>query len=459
MAAAATTLRAECLGFREVVAQSVAMLGPTLTPVLIVPLMAGSAGNGSWLAYALGTLLLLAVALSIRAFAVRSASAGSLFEYSRRAFGTRGGLLCGWALLWAYVLVGVAGVTGFAVFATTLFHFLHAPEFLLRIVASLACITVALAFAYRDIRLSTETLLALEIGSVLLVSVLLVVVLIHGGTIVDPDQLALRGATPSGLALGVVVAIFSLVGFESATSLGAEARDPLRTIPAAVIASVLIAGVFFVVCAYAELLGARALGTTVDKLATPLDALAGHAGVVPLGLAIDIGALLSSFSITLASLNAGARILYTLGKSGLFASGLARTHPEFQTPNVAILTFGGLIALVTEGMLVGGISPLDAFNDTATLGSFGFVAIYLFVAAGAPIYLRRRGELKSYHVVLGGLTLTLLLVPAIGSVYPAPPPPANVFPYLFVAYVLVGFLVLWLRGSRTVSSDFEESVA
>ncbi len=454
-----TQLRADCLGFREVVAQSVAMLGPTLTPVLIVPLMAGSAGNGSWLAYALGTLLLLAVALSIRTFAVRSASAGSLFEYARRAFGTNGGLLCGWALLWAYVLVGVAGVTGFAVFASALSHLAHAPEMLVRIVASLLCIVLALAFAYRDVRLSTATLLTLEVGSVLLVVILLAVVLLHGKTLVDPDQLTLRGATPSGLALGVVVAIFSLVGFESATSLGAEARDPLRTIPAAVIVSVLVAGGFFVACAYAELLGARGLGTTIDKLATPLDALAGHAGVGPLGIAIDVGALLSSFSITLASLNAGARILYTLGRAGFFADSFGRSHPEYQTPNVAILVFGGVIALVAEGMLVAGIAPIDAFNDTATLGSFGFVAIYVFVALGAPIYLRRRGELKSYHIVLAGFTLTLLLIPAIGTVYPVPAAPTNIFPYLFAFYVLVGFVVLRMRGSRTPADFGEENAA
>ncbi len=454
-----THLRAECLGFREVVAQSVAMLGPTLTPVLIVPLMASSAGNGSWLAYALGTLLLLAVALSIRSFAVRSASAGSLFEYACRAFGTRGGLLCGWALLWAYVFVGVAGVTGFAVFASALLAFAHVPELVLRIGASFVCIAVALAFAYRDVRLSTATLLALEVGSVLLVVMLLVVVLVHGKTLIDHDQLTLRGATPSGLALGVVVAIFSLVGFESATSLGAEARDPLRTIPAAVIVSVLVAGAFFIVCAYAELLGARALGTTVDKLPTPLDALAGHAGVVPLGIAIDFGALLSSFSITLASLNAGARILYTLGKSGLFADAFGRSHPEFQTPNVALVTFAGLIALVGEGMLLAGIAPIDAFNDTATLGSFGFVAIYVFVALGAPVYLRRRGELRPHHIALAALTLALLLVPAIGSVYPVPAPPTNVFPYLFAAYALVGFIVLRLRGARTLTAGFGEENA
>ena len=454
-----TQLRAECLGFREVVAQSVAMLGPTMTPVLIVPLMASSAGNGSWLAYALGTLLLLAVALSIRSFAVRSASAGSLFEYARRAFGTRGGLLCAWALLWAYVLVGVAGLTGFAVFAGALLSFAHLPDMLVRIVASCICVASALAFAYRDVRLSTATLLALEVGSVLLVVVLLGVVLAHGKTLVDPEQLTLHGATPSGVALGVVVAIFSLVGFESATSLGAEARDPLRTIPAAVIVSVLVAGAFFVLCAYAELLGVRALGTTIDKLPTPLDALAVHAGVGPLAIAIDVGALLSSFSITLASLNAGARILFTLGKSGLFADAFGRSHPEFRTPNFALVAFAGLMALVGEGMLLGGIAPIDAFNDTATLGSFGFVAIYVFVALGAPVYLRRRGELKGHHVALAAVTLALLLVPAIGSVYPVPAPPTNVFPYLFGAYVLVGFIVLRMRGARALSAGFGEENA
>ncbi len=221
----------------------------------------------------------------------------------------------------------------------------------------------------------------------------------------------------------------------------------------------LVAGTFFVICAYAELLGVRALGTTVDKLPTPLDALAGHAGVVPLGIAIDFGALLSSFSITLASLNAGARILYTLGRAGLFADVFGRSHPEYQTPNVAIVAFVALMALVGEGMLLAGIAPIDAFNDTATLGSFGFVAIYVFVALGAPVYLRRRGELRPHHVALAALTLVLLLVPAVGSVYPVPAPPASMFPYLFVAYVFVGFIVLRLRGARTVGAGFGEETA
>ncbi len=443
MSAPAAGLRAQCLNIWEVLAQSVAMLGPTMTPVLIVPLMFASAGNASWLAYAFGSLMLLAVALNIREFASRSSSSGSLYTFAQSAFGVRGSLLCGWSLLWAYALVGVAGITGFAVFTSALLGAagVHVPA----IVPLVACLAVSFALGYRDIRLSTITLLLLEAGSVSLIVVLMVLVLVHHGTLFDSDQLALRGATLPGIGLGAVVAIFSLVGFESATSLGEEARDPLRTIPTAVIASVLVAGAFFVICAYAEVLGARGLPTPLDKLGTPLDALADSVHAPLLKLAIDAGALLSSFSITLAALNAGARIIYSMGRDGLFPAPLARSHGRFQTPHIALVVFSAIALLIGAGMIGAGLSPIDAFNDTATLGSFGFVAIYAFVALGAPIYLRQRGELRPRHIVVAVGTIALLLIPAVGSVYPVPPPPSNYFPYAFAAYMALGAALLWRR--------------
>jgi len=443
LSAPAAGLRAQCLNIWEVLAQSVAMLGPTMTPVLIVPLMYASAGNASWLAYAFGSLMLLAVALNIREFASRSSSSGSLYTFAQSAFGVRGSLLCGWSLLWAYALVGVAGITGFAVFTNALLGAagVHAPA----IVPLVACLAVSFALGYRDIRLSTITLLLLEAGSVSLIVVLMVLVLVHHGTLFDSDQLALRGATLPGIGLGAVVAIFSLVGFESATSLGEEARDPLRTIPTAVIASVLVAGAFFVICAYAEVLGARGLPTPLDKLGTPLDALAESVHAPLLKLAIDAGALLSSFSITLAALNAGARVIYSMGRDGLFPTPLASSHERFQTPHVALAIFSAIALLIGAGMIGAGLSPIDAFNDTATLGSFGFVAIYAFVAIGAPIYLRQRGELRPRHIVVAVGTIALLLIPAVGSVYPVPPPPSNYFPYAFAAYMALGAALLWRR--------------
>ena len=444
-------LRTDCLNLWEVVAQSIAMLGPTMTPVLIVPLMYASAGNASWLAYAFGSLMLLAVALNIRVFARRSASAGSLYEYARRAFGARGALLCGWALLWAYALVGVAGITGFAVFASALLAAIHVT--LPPIVPVALCLGIAFACSFRDIRLSTITLLLLEAGSVTLILVLFAVVLAHTKTLVDPAQLTLRGANLSGIALGATVAIFSLVGFESATSLGEEAHDPTRTIPAAVILSVVVSGAFFIFCAYVEVLGAHGLPASLDKLGAPLDALADAAKVPLLKLAIDVGALLSSFSITLASLNAGARIVFDQSRDGLFPAALGRSHPRFRTPSTALLLFAGAVAAVGGGMVLTGIAPLDAFNDTATLGSFGFIAIYVFVAAGAPVYMRRLRSLRIRHLAISAFTLALLLLPAIGSVYPIPAPPANVFPYVFAAYFIIGVGLLWHRSGRAASGE------
>jgi amino acid transporter len=446
-------LRTGCLNVWEVLAQSVAMLGPTMTPVLIVPLMYASAGNASWLAYAFGALMLLAVALNIRVFARRSASAGSLYEYAHRAFGARGALLCGWALLWAYALVGVAGLTGFAVFSAALLGSVHVA--VAPILPLGACLLVAFGLAYRDIRLSTITLLLLEAGSVTLILILLVLLLAHGKTLVDPDQVTLRGASLAGIALGATVAIFSLVGFESATSLGEEARDPLRSIPLAVILSVIVAGAFFIFCAYAEVLAARGLATPLDKMGAPLDTLADAARLPALRIAIDAGALLSSFSITLAALNAGGRIVFNQSRSGLFPRALGASHPQFRTPHVALSFFAAVLALVGGGMLLGGIAPLDAFNDTATLGSFGFIAIYVFVALGAPFYLRRLGELRPYHVAISAFTLGLLLIPAVGSVYPVPAPPANAFPYLFAIYFVLGVALLWSRSARLAELEPE----
>ena len=74
--------------------------------------------------------------------------------------------------------------------------------------------------------------------------------------------------------------------------------------------------------------------------------------------------------------------------------------------------------------------------------SFGFVAIYDFVSLGAPVYLRRLGELRPGHIVVAAFTLGLLLILAIGSVYPVPPQPTNTFPYVFAIYFLAGVALL-----------------
>ena len=74
---------------------------------------------------------------------------------------------------------------------------------------------------------------------------------------VDTAQLSLKGIGLHGMGLAVVACIFSLVGFESATALGGEAKNAKRNVPKAVIASLIVTGLFMVFMAYVEVAGTR----------------------------------------------------------------------------------------------------------------------------------------------------------------------------------------------------------
>jgi amino acid transporter len=441
-------LRANCLNFWEVLAQSIAMIGPTITPVLIIPLMYAQAGDAGWLAYVFGAVTIGAVALNLNVFARRSASAGSLYVFAQRAFGGSGSLLVGWCLLWAYAFVALAGTMAFTVFFVSLTANANVPA--PPAFGVILCTAIAWFLSYRDVRVSTIALLLLEAISLSLITALIVLIFIHHrGSWIDPAQWSLHGATPSSLALGAVLAIFSLLGFESATSLGEEAKDPLRTIPRAVIGSVVIASVFFVVAMYAEVLGLRGAAAPLDKLTTPLDALSDSVGAPFMKIPIDIGAVLCSLSITTAALNGSARALMMMGRNGLVPAIFARTHPRFETPAVALGTISIALAVLGSATLILGRAPADAFSDTATLCSYGFVIVYGAIAAGASLYLGRRDELKPGNILISVLAVMLLIVPAVGSVYPVPPPPGNWYPYAFLVYVALGVALLWRRRVTT----------
>ena len=153
-------LRANCLNFTEVTAMAIALISPTMTAALIVPLMYGTAGSASWLAYLFGTVMLLLVALNLNQFARRSSSAGSMYAYTVMGLGTTAGNVSGWCLVWAYLFIGTAGMTGFTIFANTLLGMagVSLPEPLLFAICAGSCWYLA----YRDIQLSSVLMLILE---------------------------------------------------------------------------------------------------------------------------------------------------------------------------------------------------------------------------------------------------------------------------------------------------------
>jgi amino acid transporter len=108
---------------------------------------------------------------------------------------------------------------------------------------------------------------------------------------------------------------------------------------------------------------------------------------------------------------------------------------------MSILIFLSPVILITVFKL----EILDAFNDAGTFGAFGFLGAYFLISIAAPAYLSKRGELTPGATALSVASVVLLLVPAVGSVYPVPSWPVNIFPYIFLGYLAIGltwFMIL-----------------
>jgi amino acid transporter len=450
-------LRSGALGFPTLLAQSIALISPTMTAVLIVPLAFSDAGNGTWLAYLFATIMLSFVVMNLNEFARRSASPGSMYAYIGRGLGPRWGVMSGWTLLWSYAFIAIAGFAGFSIFvnqfldAIGLHH--HPPALACFAASALVCWFVA----YKDIRVSSLLTLFLEgLSIAVILGVCIVILFRHGGSPVDTAQLSLDGVSPRSMGLAVVICIFSLVGFESATALGGEAKNPLSNIPRAVTWSLAITGLFFVLVSYVEVLGSAHSGLSLAELAAPVNALADAYHVSYLQAPISLGAMVSFFSLSLSCINAGARIFYPMARHGALHRAMGNSHDRNKTPHIAITVYT-VIVFAIPAIMQAFTDPLTTFGDAGTLAAFGFLLAYYMISVAAMVYLRRRNELTRKNILVTVVALLCLLVPTVGSFYPLPPVPVRYFPYYFLVYLLVGggWLVILNRRDRTLISAIE----
>jgi len=452
-------LRPNCLSFPETLSQCVANISPTLTPVMIVPLVFASAGDGTWLAYLFATVGLVLVGFNINQFARRSASPGSLYTYIAHGLGTRFGFIAGWALISAYLFTGMSVLSGSINYALILLAMLnlHLSPILLFAGGAL----LAWYIAYSDVRLSTRVMLVLELASMLLILALGAIVVARRGQLVDPPQFHFAALNLNGLKAGLILAIFSFVGYESAATLGAEARHPLVNIPRAIIYSAVISGLFFMVTAYVAVLGFRGLGQDLGTSDAPFSALANAARVPFFGVLISVGAVISMFACTLASLNAGARIVYSLGRHGVFHPKLGQAHRTNETPHHAVSLLSVLTFALPAVLLACKVSLLDVFNDLSTIATYGFLVVYALVSVSALVYVRRIGRMTPGSVLLCGASLLFLVPALVATVYPAPAPPLGYFPYLFLAYLALGasWFALRHRGGSKQLDEHKAALA
>ncbi|MBI4784321.1 MAG: APC family permease [Oscillatoriophycideae cyanobacterium NC_groundwater_1537_Pr4_S-0.65um_50_18] len=451
-------LKRDCLSYGEVIAQSIAVIAPTTTPAANLGLIFALSGNGTWLSFLIGLVGLVFVSININQFARRSASPGSLYTYIAKSLGATAGVMCAWSLILAYLLTGMAVLCGFANFGQEILSHLGIHTHILTLLALGAGISCYAA--YKDIQLSAKAMLWLEGVSIGLIALLGVIIWAHKGFAIDFSQLTLHNTTPGGVAMGVVMVVFGFSGFESATSLGDEAQKPLKNIPKAVMQSTIQAGIFFIFMAYIEVLGFSGTSASLAESEAPLAFLADQAGVGFLGALISLGVLLSFFACILACINPAARVFFMMARHGLLPDSLGTTHDINLTPHTAIALSSIVTFTVPAVMNACGLQPFESMGYLGTLCTYGFLLVYILVSIAAPVYLYRLGKLRPMDIVFSALGVGFMMIPIVGMVgipgselFPVPEAPYNLFPYLFLLYLMLGcgwFMVQRIRSPKLV---------
>ncbi|MDQ6840597.1 MAG: amino acid permease, partial [Actinomycetota bacterium] len=215
-------------------------------------------------------------------------------------------------------------------------------------------------------------------------------------------------------------------------SLGGEAARPRRDIPRAIVATVLIIGVFYVVVSAIEIMG---FGTSKAGLSNFANspALLGTLGQEYVakwfGDLIIAGTVVSAFGCSMASCVGASRLIFSFARDGL-APGhpVARLSTRYGTPAVAVgvvITVELVIEIILGAVV--GTKPLNVFAWSGTIATFLIIVAYGMVTVGAAAFLfvapRLRGEpmeARAVEVILPLAGVALLIYTLYRNVVPYP---------------------------------------
>jgi amino acid transporter len=445
------------LSLPEAVGMSISVICPTVTAAFNVTLVVQSAGAAAPLAFAIGTVAMVLVALSFIAFTHRVAHAGSAYAYISHTFGSRMGFVAGWSLLLTYLgfATGQAALVGsFTAAALKGFSIDIGPSWL-----AVSGIAMLLAWwlAYRDMRLAGRLMLGFEAVAVAGILVLCAAILVQVRPGIETAAASFRPSADfngwSGLGFAMVFCILSFGGFEGAATLGEETHNPRRNIPLALLLTVVASGLFFIFVAYCEVVGFGPNGIkALGKSEAPLNELALRYVSPGMAIALDLAAAISCFSGMLGPLAAAARVLFALGRGGL-GSTLSAVHPVHGTPAPAV-SMSALLIILPFMLWAPFIGSGNYYSYTSTTATLALILVYISVGAAETVESwRERRPIWSAICLLGPALLIWVLY---RNIYPVPEFPNNLWPYMVLAWVAASWGLMKVRPAlaRTPLPDF-----
>jgi amino acid transporter len=439
-------LARESVGFSRTAAQSVASTAPVAGIALVPATLAGVAGESGPLSFALGAFVGLLLAYVFVRLSHHVTTAGGLSAYAGMIYGGRVALGVAWLYVVGDLVLNAGVIWQAADYLQTSIDSI-AGVVVPALVLTLVVWAVTTFIVSRRVSVSTALLLAAEGVSLLIITVLGIVVLAHGGyhgTRFGFHYFSPSGVSANSLALGVAISFIGYAGFESTAALAEETVDARVTVGRTMVVGLIVSGVAYTFGSWFESVGFKN-SAALAASPTPLFTLAHSYGGAWLSDLLAVFATLSAIGTLVAGGILITRTLHATSRNHLRRSPIRSIDSSNGVPKTAVAIWSLLILVVF--VPVAGLGAARAFGYLATIGALVYTVAYLTVCAGAILWLGRRSIQAG---LIAACATAALGYELYSSVYPVPPSPLNYFPYIAGAIVLVG-IAITIASSRASS--------
>ncbi|MGZ4773558.1 MAG: APC family permease [Ilumatobacteraceae bacterium] len=443
----------------DCVAQSLAV-GPVFSGGVLGGLLAFVLAPGAGpFVILLTTVGVLGIGWTLSEFAKRYSGSGTVYEFIAHSLGKRAAAFC--AGIYPLAAMALAG-PGIAIigglWAKTFFNDhmgLDMPWWIWGLIIAL----LMYGANVMGVQLSVKAQLVLIVLSIIPFLVLAVKVIADGG----PAGNSLKSFNPGNVAAGgsvfkgLLFAILMFIGFELAAALGEESKDPQRSIPRAVVATILIVGAFYLITQYTLAIGAT---DKVSDFAPMADLYLNRFFAVWIDLAILLDILAVGIGFQLAA----ARGLFTLARDGLLPTPLAklnaRSLPAMSSLVIlAVTVITTFIALAKYGTgLVDPTGPsfflntkvFNAFLIASRLGGFLISLVYVLLCVAA---LKNFALKKPVDLIAAVIGLATVLLAIYSQFWKETAPVGSELWGRHLSLILIVIALIWAIASKKEAID------
>lgn len=416
-----SSLKRGAIGLAGVVFMVVAFSAPITAMTGNLPVAVGYGnGLGAPGGFIIATVVLTVFSVGFVALAKHITAAGAFYTFVSRGWSKVPGLAAGVMSMVTYMTMEAGLIGIFAAFTDQALSSQFGINLPWELYAAV-CLVVIAVLSHFDISVAAKVLGVVLVAEIAMLGLSAVASLVkapdgmHFDALSPVSALSTNGVAGGVVGLGLLMAFWSWVGFESTAIYGEESKDPKRIVPKATIIAVIGIGAFYTFVSWGVIVGngpdaavALASGDEPFQLIyTPAREYLGPWAVSVFEWLVLGG----SFACALAIHNSAARYLFAFGRDRLLWHRLGGAHHRHASPWIASLTQSGIAAVLLVICSMTGSDPYaDLFVLVAILATLLLLIVQIMSSVATVVYF----HVKKQHPETANWWRTLL-APIIGG--------------------------------------------